>query len=64
MIKKVLFNILLNLAIIVLVMSLAWSYKNGFYLYIFAGLPPLTMMVYLKIRLVKSVKDLTKNKQK
>lgn len=64
MIKKVLFNIFLNLAIIVLVMSLVWSYKNGYYLYIFAGLPPLAMMIYLKIRLVKSVKELTKNKQK
>ncbi|WP_395802532.1 DUF6358 family protein [Daejeonella sp.] len=64
MLKKILFNIFLNIAIIVVVISLAWSFKNKYYLYIFAGLPPLAMLVYLKFRLVKSVRSLTNKTKK
>lgn len=60
MLKKILFNIFLNVAIIVVILSLVWCLKYGFYLYAIAGIPPLTMLVYLKIRLVKSVRELTK----
>jgi len=43
---------------------LAWSFKNKYYLYIFAGLPPLAMLIYLKFRLVKSVRSLTNKPKK
>jgi hypothetical protein len=59
MLKKILLNIFLNVAIIVVVICLAWSFKNKFYLYLFAGIPPLGMLIYLKFRLVKSVRSLT-----
>jgi hypothetical protein len=62
MLKKILFNIFLNIAIIVVVVCLVWAFKNGFYLYIIAGLPPLAMLVYLKIRLAKSVKESIKRR--
>lgn len=64
MLKKVLLNIFLNVAIIVLVMCIGWAVKNSFYLYVFAGLPPLGMLIYLKFRLVKSVRSLTRKNQK
>jgi|UniRef100_UPI00404909FA hypothetical protein len=59
MLKKILLNIFLNVAIIVIVICLVWSFKNKYYLYLFAGIPPLAMLIYLKFRLVKSVKSLT-----
>ncbi|MFZ4100911.1 MAG: DUF6358 family protein [Sphingobacterium thalpophilum] len=64
MLKKVLLNIFLNVAIIVVVMCIAWAVKNAFYLYLIAGLPPLAMLIYLKFRLVKSVRNLTKKPEK
>lgn len=63
MLKKILFNIFLNIAIIVVAFCLVWSFKNAYYLYVIAGLPPLAMLVYLKFRLVKSVRSLTKKNQ-
>jgi len=63
MLKKILLNIFLNVAIIVLGMCIAWAVKNSFYIYVFAGLPPLAMLIYLKFRLVKSVRSLTKKTQ-
>ena len=62
MVKKILLNIFLNIAIIVVVLSLIWAIKNAYYLYIISGIPPLAMLVYLKVRLVKSVRNLTKEK--
>jgi len=59
MLKKILLNIFLNVAIIVVVICLVWSFKNKYYLYLFAGIPPLAMLIYLKFRLVKSVRSLT-----
>ncbi|WP_373567386.1 DUF6358 family protein [Daejeonella sp.] len=59
MLKKILLNIFLNVAIIVIVICLVWSFKNKYYLYLFAGIPPLAMLIYLKFRLVKSVRSLT-----
>jgi len=63
MLKKILLNIFLNVAVIVLVICIAWAVKNSFYLYVIAGLPPLAMLIYLKVRLVKSVRSLTKKNQ-
>ena len=63
MLKKILFNIFLNIAIIVVVLCLAWAFKNAYYLYVIAGIPPLAMLIYLKVRLVKSVRSLTRKNQ-
>lgn len=60
MIKKVLANILLNIAILTLAFSIVWSFKNEFYAYGVIGILAIAMCVYLKIRLVKSVRELTK----
>ncbi|MBM3402169.1 MAG: hypothetical protein FJY21_07655 [Bacteroidetes bacterium] len=64
MLKKILLNIFLNVAIIILVMCIAWAVKNAFYLYVFAAIPPLAMLIYLKFRLVKSFRSLTNKTQK
>jgi hypothetical protein len=60
MIKKVLANILLNIAILTLGFSIVWSFKNEFYAYGVIGILAIAMCIYLKIRLVKSVRELTK----
>jgi hypothetical protein len=63
MVKKVLANIILNIAIITLVFSIIWSFKNQFYLYGIVAVLALAMCIYLKVRLVKTVRELTrKNK--
>jgi hypothetical protein len=60
MIKKVLANILLNIAILTLGFSIVWSFKNEFYAYGVIGIFAIAMCIYTKIRLVKSVRELTK----
>jgi heme O synthase-like polyprenyltransferase len=59
MVKKVLANIILNIAIITLVFSIIWSFKNHFYLYGIIAVLALAMCIYLKVRLVKTVRELT-----
>ena len=63
MVKKILLNIFLNIAIIVLGLCIFWSIKNSFYLYAIAGLPPFAMLIFLKIRLAKSVREMTRSKE-
>ena len=63
MAKKILLNIFLNVAIIVMIFCLVWAFKNDYYLYAIAGIPPFAMMIYLKVRLVKSVRELTNKKR-
>ncbi|MEJ7778093.1 MAG: DUF6358 family protein [Daejeonella sp.] len=63
MAKKILFNIFLNIAIIVMILCLVWAFKNAFYLYAIAGIPPLAMLIYLKVRLVRSVREQTNKKR-
>lgn len=60
MLKKILFNIFLNIAIIVVGICIVWAVKNKLYLYAVAGLPPMAMLIFLKIRLVKMVREITK----
>ncbi|MEJ7694726.1 DUF6358 family protein [Daejeonella sp.] len=62
MFKKILFNIFLNIALFVLFLCIFWSIKNGYYLYAIAAAPPFAMLIYLKIRLAKSVREMTRKK--
>lgn len=63
MLKKILFNIFLNIALIVIILCIVWSIKNKFYLYAIAATPPFAMLIFLKVRLAKSVRDLTSKKK-
>lgn len=63
MFKKVLANISLNIAIITLAFSIVWSFKNNFYAYGILAILAVGLCIYLKIRLVKSVRELS-NKNK
>ena len=63
MVKRVIANILLNIAIITMGFSIVWSFKNHYYIYAFIAILMMAMCIYLKVRLVKSVRELTK-KQK
>lgn len=60
MVKRVIANILLNIAIITIGFSIVWSFKNDFYTYAIIAILAMAMFIYLKIRLVKSVRELTK----
>lgn len=62
MVKKVLANILLNIAIIITAFSIVWSFKNGYYIYGIIAILAMALCIYLKIRLVKAVRQLTKKR--
>ena len=61
MILKILVNIFLNIAIFTLVLSLFWSFNHHYYGYGAASLAALAMFIFLKIRIIKSVRKMTKN---
>jgi hypothetical protein len=54
MFKKILLNILLNLAIITLVVASVWAYNNGHYGILLGGVACIAALAFLKIRLIKS----------
>ena len=56
MVKKILLNILLNIAIITLVLSLFWLFNNGRYVVGAAAVACLAMFIYFKLLLIRSVK--------
>lgn len=62
MVKKVLANIFLNIAIITLAFSIVWSFKNNYYIYGIIAILAMAMCIYLKVRLVKAVRDITKKR--
>ncbi len=62
MAKKILLNILLNIAIMTIVLSAIWSYNNAHYGLLVGTIMLLAMLIFLKIRLVKKVRELTRKK--
>ena len=60
MVKRVIANILLNIAIITMGFSIVWSFKNQFYNYGIIAILIMAICIYLKVRLVKNVRELTK----
>ena len=60
MVGKILLNIFYNIAIFVLVLSLIWSFNHSRYDLLLGAVFCLSVIVYLKIRLVKQVKQITK----
>jgi len=60
MVKRVIANIFLNIAIITMGFSIVWSFKNEFYTYGIVAILIMAICIYLKVRLVKNVRELTK----
>ena len=60
MVKRVIANILLNIAIITMGFSIVLSFKNEFYSYVVIAVLIMAICIYLKVRLVKNVRELTK----
>ncbi|MGB4775236.1 MAG: DUF6358 family protein [Daejeonella sp.] len=60
MAKKIALNVLFNIAIIVLGLTLVWAFKNSLYLYAIISVFGLIVFIILKIKLVKSVRELAK----
>ncbi|WP_423148671.1 DUF6358 family protein [Rubrolithibacter danxiaensis] len=62
MIKKILLNIFFNLGILTLVLCLIWLYNHQQYPLMAGVVFILALFVYLKMRLIRSVKELTRKK--
>lgn len=62
MAKKFLLNIFYNLAIIMLVLSGIWAYNNKHFLFIIPIAAAIALFIFLKVRLVKQIKSLTRKR--
>lgn len=62
--RKFLFNILLNLALIVVVYSLVKAYRADQYLVVAGALGVVLLLSYFKIKLLKHVRVITKDQDK
>ncbi|MGX5688554.1 DUF6358 family protein [Arcticibacter tournemirensis] len=56
MVKKVLLNVIYNLAIVILIFCLFWSINRSFYMLSAAVVFLIALIAFLKIRLIKEVK--------
>lgn len=59
--KKIILNVLYNLALIILVLCVFWSIKNSQYAITFGAVIIAAFVIFLKIRLIKEVKEFVKN---
>ena len=60
MVKKIALNIFLNVAIITLILGIFWSFKYDQYGYATGGILAVTVFIYLKIQLIKTVRKMIK----
>ncbi len=60
MIWKILANVGLNLGIFSMGMSTYWAFKNGVYGMMAASIFSLALLIFLKIRLIKKVRETAK----
>ena len=64
MFKKVLLNVLYNVAIFTMVMCLFWGYNKERYSIVIFSAFALALFVFLKFRLVMEVKRITRERRK
>ena len=62
--KKILLNVLFNLGIILSVFGMIWSYNNNSPLVVAFFGATFVAFIYIKIQLLKSVKNSSVNKKK
>lgn len=62
--KKFIFNILLNLGLIAMVITAVSSFKKEQYVVVIIALFVLAALIYFKIKLLKQVRELTKDNSK
>ena len=60
MVKRLLYNIFLNIGIIVLCYSAFVGYNNQQYGIVVGALLAAAVLIYLKVKLIRSVRDVTK----
>lgn len=60
---KFLLNIIYNVGIFVLIVCLVWAFKHQEYPVMAGVIFLLALLVLLKIRLIKQVKELTRNRK-
>lgn len=59
---KLILNILINIGIFVLFLSLLWAFNHQQYALLAGIVFTLCLFAFLKIRMIKSVKELTKKR--
>lgn len=59
MLKKVALNIFLTIGIVVLIFGVSWSFKHNNYVFAIAGILSIGVLLYLKVRLIKTVRKMT-----
>ncbi|MXV14201.1 DUF6358 family protein [Hufsiella ginkgonis] len=59
---KILLNIAYNIALFLMVMSAIWSFNHQRYGLLLGSIFVMVIVVYLKIRLIKKIKELTKSR--
>ncbi len=59
---KILLNVLYNIALITLIICLLWSVKHGQYIMTAAALFAAALITFLKLRLIKEVKEIAKKR--
>ncbi len=62
MIWKILANVGLNIGIFSMGMSAYWAFKNGVYGMLAASIFSLTLLIFLKVRLIKRVRETAQKK--
>ncbi len=62
--RKFLYNVLLNIAIIAMVFAAVSSFKKEEYLIVVLALAIIGFLSFLKIRLLKRVREITKDNSK
>ena len=63
MLKKVLLNVFYNIAIFTMVLSFFWGINKERYSIVLFSVFVLALFIFLKLRLIKEVKAVTRKKQ-
>ena len=59
MLGKILYNIFLNIAVILMGLSIVWGFNHKNYAVMVVAIAVLAILIYLKIRLIKMIKTAT-----
>lgn len=62
--KKFIYNVLLNIGLIAMIFTAVSSYKKEQYLIVILAICILILLSFLKIRLLKQVREITKDHSK
>ncbi|HCN82004.1 MAG TPA: hypothetical protein DIT07_00050 [Sphingobacteriaceae bacterium] len=62
MVVKLLLNILINIGIFILLLCFIWAFNHAEYSILGIAVIILALLVYLKFRMIKNIRELTKKR--